>query len=241
MKQIFISDLHLHEQLDFLTDGFLRFLSEIDNTTNELYILGDFFEIWLGDDHDTPFNEKIIKALRQFSGDIFIMHGNRDFLIGSTFCYASGTTLLPDSTVISTPAGDSLLLHGDSLCTRDINYMKAREVFRSKSFQTDFLSKSITERSEIAEQIRGKSKTHIRESAADIMDVTPSEVIKSLSKAQSSIMIHGHTHRPAVHKLSIDDQAATRYVLGDWGQTMKYLVIEDNEPQLMTYAVGIPE
>lgn len=241
MKQIFISDLHLHEQLDFLTDGFLRFLSEIDNTTNELYILGDFFEIWLGDDHDTPFNKKIIKALRQFSGDIFIMHGNRDFLIGSTFCYASGTTLLPDSTVISTPAGDSLLLHGDSLCTRDINYMKAREVFRSKSFQTDFLSKSITERSEIAEQIRGKSKTHIRESAADIMDVTPSEVIKSLSKAQSSIMIHGHTHRPAVHKLYIDDQAATRYVLGDWGQTMKYLVIEDNEPQLMTYPVGIPE
>ena len=131
--------------------------------------------------------------------------------------------------------------HGDSLCTRDINYMKAREVFRSKSFQTDFLSKSITERSEIAEQIRGKSKTHIRESAADIMDVTPSEVIKSLSKAQSSIMIHGHTHRPAVHKLYIDDQAATRYVLGDWGQTMKYLVIEDNEPQLMTYSVGIPE
>ena len=241
MKQIFISDLHLHEQLDFLTDGFLRFLSEIDNTTNELYILGDFFEIWLGDDHDTPFNKKIIKALRQFSGDIFIMHGNRDFLIGNTFCYASGTTLLPDSTVISTPAGDSLLLHGDSLCTRDINYMKAREVFRSKSFQTDFLSKSITERSEIAEQIRGKSKTHIRESAADIMDVTPSEVIKSLSKAQSSIMIHGHTHRPAVHKLYIDDQAATRYVLGDWGQTMKYLVIEDNEPQLMTYPVGIPE
>ena len=241
MKQIFISDLHLHEQLDFLTDGFLRFLSEIDNTTNELYILGDFFEIWLGDDHDTPFNKKIIKALRQFSGDIFIMHGNRDFLIGSTFCYASGTTLLPDSTVISTPAGDSLLLHGDSLCTRDINYMKAREVFRSKSFQTDFLSKSIAERSEIAEQIRGKSKTHIRESAADIMDVTPSEVIKSLSKAKSSIMIHGHTHRPAVHKLYIDDQAATRYVLGDWGQTMKYLVIEDNEPQLMTYPVGIPE
>ena len=241
MKQIFISDLHLHEQLDFLTDGFLRFLSEIDNTTNELYILGDFFEIWLGDDHDTPFNEKIIKALRQFSGDIFIMHGNRDFLIGSAFCCASGTKLLADSTVISTPAGDSLLLHGDSLCTRDINYMKAREVLRSKSFQTDFLSKSITERSEIAEQIRGKSKTHIRESAADIMDVTPSEVIKSLSKAQSSIMIHGHTHRPAVHKLYIDDQAATRYVLGDWGQTMKYLVIENNEPQLMTYAVGIPE
>ena len=241
MKQIFISDLHLHEQLDFLTDGFLRFLSEIDNTTNELYILGDFFEIWLGDDHDTPFNEKIIKALRQFSGDIFIMHGNRDFLIGSAFCCASGTKLLADSTVISTPAGDSLLLHGDSLCTRDINYMKAREVLRSESFQTDFLSKSIAERSEIAEQIRGKSKTHIRESAADIMDVTPSEVIKSLSKAQSSIMIHGHTHRPAVHKLYIDDQAATRYVLGDWGQTMKYLVIEDNEPQLMTYPVGIPE
>ena len=241
MTQIFISDLHLDEGLPTLKNGFLGFIETINDSTDELYILGDFFETWLGDDHDTTFNKQVIEALRQFSGKTFLMHGNRDFLIGEVFCEAAGVELLVEPAIIETPAGKALLLHGDSLCTLDSAYMEARKLLRSESFQKDFLQKTIAERALIAQQIRGKSNAHTRESAADIMDVTPGEVVDSLKNAGVSMMIHGHTHRPAVHQLSVENSPATRYVLGDWGSSMQYLLIEDSEPQLLTYDLGSPE
>ena len=241
MKQMFISDLHLDPSLNFLRNGFLRFLKTEAQLADHLYILGDLFELWLGDDHKTKFNESIIDALRALPGQIFLMHGNRDFLIGDKFCADAEVTLLRDPTRIQTSAGAALLLHGDSLCTRDRAYMKARKMLRSIEFRRDFLSKQLEERAVIARQIRGESQSLKRETAMDIMDVTPEEVIRVLRDAQVSIMIHGHTHRPAVNSLTIDGKPAKRYVLGDWGQTMHYLVIENEQPQLLNYDVGIHE
>lgn len=241
MKQIFISDLHLDPSLNYLRRGFINFLRTEAKTAEHLYVLGDLFEIWLGDDHITDFNASIISALQNFPGQVFFMHGNRDFLIGDKFCKEAGVTLLADPTLIETSAGAAILLHGDSLCTLDERYMEAREKLRSNDFQREFLAKTLEERAVIARQIRGESQSLKRDTASEIMDVTPTEVSRCLREARVSIMIHGHTHRPAVNSLNIDGKQATRYVLGDWGQTMQYLVIENEEPQLLSYDVGKPE
>jgi UDP-2,3-diacylglucosamine hydrolase len=237
MRQIFISDLHLDDSHDELRAGFFRFLDEIRGNTDQLYILGDFFEAWLGDDDDTTFNRSIIEALATLPADIFVMHGNRDFLLGDKFCRAAGATLLPDPTTITTAVGPALLLHGDSLCTRDTAYMEARTLLRSSAFQADFLSKSLPERQAFANRLRGESKAHTRETAADIMDVTQSEVELALQTAGVSVMIHGHTHRPAVHEFTLPGGAAVRYVLGDWHSTMQYLAIDESGADLITYTL----
>lgn len=237
MRQIFISDLHLDDNHDELCSGFFRFLNQIEETTDELYILGDFFEVWLGDDDDTAFNRGIIETLANLSADLFIMHGNRDFLLGDAFCRAASATLLPDPSIISTPIGPALLMHGDSLCTRDTEYMNARKLLRSSAFQADFLSKSLPERDAFARQLRGESTAHTRETAADIMDVTQSEVEHALQTADVSIMIHGHTHRPAVHELTLSTGTAVRYVLGDWHESMQYLAISDSGADLLTFTL----
>ena len=239
MKQMFISDLHLDPGLDYLREGFLRFLQTEARSADHLYILGDFFEVWLGDDHETKFNHSIINALKEVKNQVFLMHGNRDFLIGDAFCKAAEVALLEEPSVIETPAGAALLLHGDTLCTRDLAYMDARKTLRSVGFQNDFLAKSLSERDAIVRQLRGASQSHTRETAADIMDVTAEEVVNALSDAGVSIMIHGHTHRPAAHRLRVDENDATRYVLGDWGETMQYLLIEDETPRLLTYSVRV--
>ena len=237
MRQIFISDLHLDDSHDELRAGFFRFLDEIRGNTDQLYILGDFFEAWLGDDDDTTFNRSIIEALATLPADIFVMHGNRDFLLGDKFCRAAGATLLPDPTTITTAVGPALLLHGDSLCTRDTAYMDARTLLRSSAFQADFLSKSLPERQAFANRLRGESKAHTRETAADIMDVTQSEVELALQTAGVSVMIHGHTHRPAVHEFTLPGGAAVRYVLGDRHSTMQYLAIDESGADLITYTL----
>ena len=239
MKQMFISDLHLDPGLGYLREGFLRFLQTEARSADHLYILGDFFEVWLGDDHETKFNHSIINALKEVKNQVFLMHGNRDFLIGDAFCKAAEVELLEEPSVIETPAGAALLLHGDTLCTRDLAYMDLRKTLRSVEFQNDFLAKSLSERDAIVRQLRGASQSHTRETAADIMDVTAEEVVNALADAGVSIMIHGHTHRPAAHPLRVNENDATRYVLGDWGETMQYLLIEDETPRLLTYSVQV--
>jgi UDP-2,3-diacylglucosamine hydrolase len=218
MTDIFISDLHLDENRPELTAGFLQFLSSGLQDAASLYILGDFFEVWLGDDHDTPFNQIIIQALKAVDLPIFIMHGNRDFLLGQAFCEAIGATLLPDPSIIELDGKPVLLMHGDSLCTTDTEYMKVRAVLRNEAFQQDFLTKSIPERQAFADQARGASKAHTQETAEDIMDVTSTEVVRVMQQARVRTLIHGHTHRPNEHivKLS-NDLTGKRLVLGDWG------------------------
>ena len=235
MERIFISDLHLDVNRKDLTRAFTQFLSEQCQTIDELYILGDFFELWLGDDDQSPLNNEVIEALSSLPCDVFIMHGNRDFLIGKAFCNAAGAKLLPDPYPIILGDQPALLMHGDSLCTRDEEYMKARTLLRSEAFQQDFLSKQMQERKIIAEQIRGKSQKVSREKAEDIMDVTPEEVTKVMNQAKTSILIHGHTHRPSVHEVELKFGPGTRYVLGDWHASTQFLRAAGSDLELVQY------
>jgi UDP-2,3-diacylglucosamine hydrolase len=235
MERIFISDLHLDANREHLTLAFTQFLSERCQTIDELYILGDFFELWLGDDDHSVLNRGVIEALSSLPCDVFIMHGNRDFLIGEAFCDAAGAKMLPDPHPIILGNQPALLMHGDSLCTRDEEYMKARNLLRSAAFQRDFLSKQMPERKILAEQIRGKSQKVSREKAEEIMDVTPEEVIKVMDQAKASVLVHGHTHRPAVHEVDLHFGAGTRYVLGDWHTSMQFLKATDSDLQLVKY------
>ena len=235
MERIFISDLHLDANRENLTLAFTQFLSERCQTIDELYILGDFFELWLGDDDHSVLNRGVIEALSSLPCDVFIMHGNRDFLIGEAFCDAAGAKMLPDPHPIILGNQPALLMHGDSLCTRDEEYMKARNLLRSAAFQRDFLSKQMPERKILAEQIRGKSQEVSREKAEEIMDVTPEEVIKVMDQAKASVLVHGHTHRPAVHEVDLHFGAGTRYVLGDWHTSMQFLKATDSDLQLVKY------
>jgi UDP-2,3-diacylglucosamine hydrolase len=235
MERIFISDLHLDANREHLTLAFTQFLSERCQAIDELYILGDFFELWLGDDDHSVLNRGVIEALSSLPCDVFIMHGNRDFLIGEAFCDAAGAKMLPDPHPIILGNQPALLMHGDSLCTRDEEYMKARNLLRSAAFQRDFLSKQMPERKILAEQIRGKSQKVSREKAEEIMDVTPEEVIKVMAQAKASVLVHGHTHRPAVHEVDLHFGAGTRYVLGDWHTSMQFLKATDSDLQLVKY------
>ena len=235
MKRIFISDLHLDASRKDLTLAFTQFLSAQCQTIDELYILGDFFELWLGDDDRSILTNEIVEALSSLPCDVFIMHGNRDFLIGEAFCNAAGAKLLPDPHPIILGNQRALLMHGDSLCTRDQEYMKARKLLRSYDFKQDFMSKQMQDRKIIAEQIRGESKKVSREKTKDIMDVTQEEVIKVMNQAKTLILIHGHTHRPEIHKVDLHFGMGTRYVLGDWHTSMQFLRANDSDLDLVKY------
>ena len=235
MKRIFISDLHLDTNRMDLTRAFTKFLSEHCQNIDELYILGDFFELWLGDDDQSPLNNEVINALSVLTCDVFVMHGNRDFLIGDAFCNAAGAKLLPDPYPITLGDQPALLMHGDSLCTRDEEYMQARTLLRSDAFQQDFLSKQMPERRIIAEQIRTKSQKVSREKTEEIMDVTPEEVTSVMNQAENSILIHGHTHRPAVHQVDLLFGPGTRYVLGDWHTSTQFLRADGADLELVQY------
>jgi UDP-2,3-diacylglucosamine hydrolase len=232
MKRIFISDLHLDETSPELAQSFFDFLAKYCQDIDELYILGDFFEVWLGDDNVSPFNQSVIEALSRLTCKVYIMHGNRDFLIGQSFCQAANVSLLDDPTIVELASGPALLIHGDSLCTNDVGYIKARSILRSKDFQEDFLSKPIVEREAIAKQIRGESEQLTRETADDIMDVTPEEVVKVMQDNEVRVLIHGHTHRPAVHRVDLGDFTGKRFVLGDWHTSMQYLEADDDKISL---------
>jgi len=239
MSDIFISDLHLDESRPELTAGFLQFLSDGLQDATSLYILGDFFEVWLGDDHDTPFNQTIIQALKAVDLPIFIMHGNRDFLLGQAFCAAIEATLLPDPSIIQIDGKPVLLMHGDSLCTTDTEYMQVRSVLRNEAFQQDFLTKSIPERQAFADQARGASKAHTQDTAEDIMDVTPAEVVRAMQETGVETLIHGHTHRPKEHIVNLSsDQTGKRLVLGDWGTHGWLIRATKGELQLTSFPLG---
>jgi UDP-2,3-diacylglucosamine hydrolase len=237
MTILFISDLHLDESRPDITSAFYDFLENTAKDAEALYILGDFFEVWLGDDHQSQFNQDIINALKNYRSPLFFMHGNRDFLIGDAFCQQTGAALLADPTVIDLFGDRVLLMHGDSLCTQDTEYMQVRLLLRSEIFQKDFLSKNLAEREVIAKAARTQSKEHTRESATDIMDVTQEEVENVMAQHQVTTMIHGHTHRPYVHQLSIGLDPAKRIVLGDWDEQVWYLECSPLAQDLNSYPI----
>lgn len=236
MTTLFISDLHLEESRPDITEAFLRFLDEKASGVEQLYILGDFFEAWIGDDERTPLQEQIAAALRKLrdSGtDIFLMHGNRDFLIGQDFCDRAGARLLDDPTVIDLHGTPTLLMHGDSLCTADVEYQKFRANMRNPQWQQMILQRPLADRQQMARQLREISMAKNQGKEEFIMDVTPEEVVKDMEKHGVQQLIHGHTHRPAVHELTANGAPAKRIVLGDWDKNVWWLRAEPGkEPEL---------
>ncbi|MCO1334953.1 UDP-2,3-diacylglucosamine diphosphatase [Microbulbifer sp. OS29] len=219
MSTYFISDLHLDGNRPDVTRAFFDFLHGRAAGAEALYILGDFFEAWIGDDDDTPLVNEVIDELNRFSGtgvELYLMHGNRDFLLGSDFAQRAGVVLLEDPTALSLGGERLLLMHGDSLCTLDEQYMAFRRQARDPRWQQELLTKPLQERRAIAAQIRSVSKTMNSRKAEDIMDVTPEEVERVMREHNVNRLIHGHTHRPGRHAFTINGEPAERIVLGDW-------------------------
>jgi UDP-2,3-diacylglucosamine hydrolase len=210
----FISDLHLDPARPEITRALAGFLQQ-NRDCDCLYILGDLFEVWLGDDDDSPLAAEIRDLLAKFSEAgprLYLMQGNRDFLLGQKFCDAVGGTLLPDPSVIDLYGEPTLVMHGDSLCTADEEYQAFRKTARDPQWQAQLLSHSLDERRAFASKLRAMSKESNSNKAQDIMDVTPSEVDKRMREHHVSTLIHGHTHRPDQHSCA----QGTRWVLGDW-------------------------
>lgn len=236
----FISDLHLSSARPEVTQAFFRFLDTTAKEATALYILGDFFDAWIGDDDDTPEYQTIIQALREYQDKgtrLFFMHGNRDFLIGEDFAQRTGAELLSDPTVINLNQGPTLLMHGDSLCTRDTEYMNFRQMVRQPIWQAEVLKKPLDERKAIAAHLKATSQSMNSIKAEEIMDVTPEEVVKEMSKHNTQRLIHGHTHRPARHALSVNQQTAERIVLGDWHKNGWYLCADNNGIKLCSFPI----
>lgn len=225
MTTLFISDLHLQEERPDITRAFFDFLSQKAANAHQLYILGDFFEVWIGDDGITPFQQRIIDALNRLSDhcELYFMHGNRDFLIGNHFAALSNATLLNDPTIISLQGTQTLLMHGDSLCTEDKDYMAFRNMVRDSAWQKEFLGKPITERQAIAQQLRQQSQEQTATKQEYITDVCQDEVVNTMIQNGCPLLIHGHTHRPARHKVQLGDLSGERIVLGDWGASGWYV------------------
>jgi len=226
MTALFISDLHLDESRPNITQAFIRFMAQKAPTADALYILGDFFEVWIGDDDPAEFNQSIIAVLGAFTDSgkaLFVMVGNRDFLIGQDFAKQTGATLLDDPTLIELDGTPTLLMHGDSLCTQDLEYMAFRQQARSAAWQQQVLSQPIDARRALAAQIRAQSKSMNSLKAEDIMDVTPDEVITTMNHFGAVRMIHGHTHRPARHPVNLGCTEGERIVLGDWDEQLWWL------------------
>jgi UDP-2,3-diacylglucosamine hydrolase len=216
---LLISDLHLEEGRPDITRAFLDLLRGRARSAKALYILGDFFEVWIGDDAMSPFQASICQALRELSDSgirIFLMHGNRDFMIGKAFCKAAGCTLLTDPSVVQLNGEPVLLMHGDSLCTRDEGYIRMRRILRNPVTLWILRHLPLSTRHKLARKLRNESQAQTRMKANDIVDVTPDEVPKIMQQFGVRTLVHGHTHRPAIHKLQIGDQSARRIVLGDW-------------------------
>ncbi|MCW8157921.1 UDP-2,3-diacylglucosamine diphosphatase [Stutzerimonas stutzeri] len=228
---LLISDLHLEEERPDITRAFLHFLETRAGQAEALYILGDFFEVWIGDDAMTPFQRSIAQALRSLSGSgtrIYLMHGNRDFMLGKSFCHAAGCTLLADPSVVELNGERVLLMHGDSLCTRDEGYMRLRRLLRNPLSLFILRNLPLSTRRKLARKLRNESRTQTRMKASDIIDVTPELIHRVLAEHGVQTLIHGHTHRPAMHELEVNGQPARRIVLGDWDHQGWALQVDEN-------------
>ena len=216
---LFISDLHLDASRPQVAQAFFQFLQQKVTAADTLYILGDLFELWVGDDDDDPFAltvQQHLNVLSQSGTPIYFLHGNRDFLIGEHFAQQSGCQLLDDPTVLTVNNETILLMHGDLLCTKDLVYQAFRQQSRSPIWRDTVLAKSLVERRQIGQQLRQQSKSMSSRKAEDIMDVDQDAVVATLEKFQATKLIHGHTHRPKRHSLTIANKPVERIVLGDW-------------------------
>ena len=219
MATLFIADLHLQTEEPAITAGFLRFLQGEARHAEALYILGDLFEAWIGDDDPNPLHREMaaaIKALVDSGVPCFFIHGNRDFLLGKRYARECGMTLLAEETVLDLYGRKILIMHGDTLCTDDTGYLAFRAKVHTPWIQTLFLALPLFIRSRIAAKMRAGSKAANSSKSMTIMDVNPQAVVSMMEKHQVQWLIHGHTHRPDVHNLTVNGEPAHRVVLGAW-------------------------
>lgn len=215
-RTLFIADLHLCEQEPAITAGFLRFLQRETQNADALYILGDLFEAWIGDDDPNPLHQQIAAALQALPLPVYFIHGNRDFLLGKRYARACGMQLLPEERVLNLYGRPLLIMHGDTLCTDDEGYQRFRRKVHQRWLQTLFLALPLRLRQRIALRMRDSSKEANQHKSVEIMDVNPQAVIAAMERHQVQWLIHGHTHRPEVHTLTANGQLAERLVLGAW-------------------------
>lgn len=235
---LFIADLHLCAEEPAITAGFLAFLRRDARQADALYILGDLFEAWIGDDDPNPLHAEIAAALRELSQlgiPCFFIHGNRDFLLGKRFAAASGMQLLPEEQLLKIYGRRILIMHGDTLCTDDEGYQRFRRKVHQRWLQKLFLALPLFIRQRIALKMRVGSKQANSSKATEIMDVNAAAVTQTLRRHQVYCLIHGHTHRPAVHQLIVDGQPAERVVLGAWHNEGSMIKVSASETTLITF------
>lgn len=241
MTTLFVADIHLCAQQPAITAGFLHFLHHHATQASSLYILGDLFEAWIGDDDPTPLHAEIAAALNvlhQQGVSCFFIHGNRDFLVGRRFAHDSMMTLLPEKKVLELYGRRMLILHGDTLCTDDAAYQKFRKKVRNPFIQKIFLSLPLKWRMAIAVKMRSDSQISNSNKDIDIMDVNPQAVVHEMQKNGVEWMIHGHTHRPAIHDVPLDHNTAHRAVLGAWHEEGSMIKVTPNGVELITFPFG---
>ncbi len=239
MATLFISDLHLCPSRPGITRHFLEFLAGPAHSADSLYILGDLFEYWAGDDDlGEPFNAKVCAALRALADcgvPLYFMAGNRDFLVGEGFSRSAGLNLLPDPTLVEVNGTTTLLMHGDTLCTDDVAYQAFRAEVRSPEWRQAFLALPLAQRKAQIEALRRESEAQKRIKPVDVMDVNPAAVLQALTFHRCTRLIHGHTHRAARHRLEVGGHTCERWVLPDWYEKGGYLSGDASEWRLHSW------
>ncbi|WHQ74642.1 UDP-2,3-diacylglucosamine diphosphatase [Pantoea sp. Lij88] len=234
-RTLFIADLHLCQEEPAITAGFLHFLQREAPHCDALYILGDLFEAWIGDDDPNPLHQQIASALRALPVPVYFIHGNRDFLIGRRFARASGMTLLPEEQVLTLYGHRLLIMHGDTLCTDDAGYLRFRAKVHNPWIQRLFLALPLWIRKRIAARMRADSKQANQHKSRLIMDVNQDAVAAAMLRQQVPLLIHGHTHRPAIHTLSLQGETAQRAVLGAWHSRGSMIQLDASGIQLIHF------
>jgi UDP-2,3-diacylglucosamine hydrolase len=231
MATLFASDLHLDSESPWAIDAFVAFLQGPARHADALYLLGDLFEVWVGDDDDNPDNARTcdaIAALTRSGVPVYVIHGNRDFLLGAAFERRTGARLLPDPVTIDLHGVPTLLSHGDVFCTEDLSYQELRSIVRTPEWQRRFLALPLSARRTLASAARAGSKAHTQRTIPTIMDVNTDAVLRAFRATGTQRLIHGHTHRPAIHPTVVDGVNAERVVLAPWYEAASCLSIDAN-------------
>ena len=240
MPTFFISDLHLDEARPRIVDLFEAFLRDEARKADALYILGDLFEAYIGDDDDAPLPARVASALKSLHDTgvpVFFLAGNRDFLLGNGYARRTGMTLLADGTTIDLHGTPTLILHGDALCTDDAAYQAFRQQVRDPEWQRMFLTQQLAARRTFAAKARDASRAHTSMADMAIMDVNQAAVENALRDAKVTRMFHGHTHRPAIHDFMLDGSSEQRIVLGDWYEQGSVLRVDAETIELRGLAI----
>ncbi|HEC12791.1 MAG TPA: UDP-2,3-diacylglucosamine diphosphatase [Acidiferrobacteraceae bacterium] len=237
MPTLFISDLHLSASRPQIIDLFLRFLQGPARDADQLYILGDLFDYWVGDEMlQSDDHANLGAALRRLTDSgvsLYIAHGNRDFLLGQNFTQTTGSTLLEETTVIDLYGTPALIMHGDSLCIGDVEHQAWRRQVLSSQWQQEFLAQSLDKRIDIAKSLRQQSEENKQHKAIEIMDASQQAIEDTMRQHKVKLLIHGHTHRPGRHRFELDGEPVRRIVLGDWYQQGSVLVCTNDDWELI--------